>query len=66
MTFDTQIIVLGGGLVLEEGPLIEAIQRGVKHWLEQTPILREILTPESLHISNLQRDAAILGAAALI
>src|SRR6266567_3763686 len=66
MAFDPQIVVLGGGLVLEEGPLLEAIHRGVKHWLEQTPILREMLTPESLHISRLQRDAAILGAAALI
>jgi glucokinase-like ROK family protein len=66
MTFDPQVVVLGGGLALEEGPLTEAIRRGLHYWLEQTPILREILTPESLRLSALQRDAGILGAAALI
>lgn len=66
MTFDPQAVVLGGGLAQTDGPFIAAVRSGVVSWLEQSPIFREILSPESLLLSGLKLDAGILGAAALV
>lgn len=66
MAYDPQVVVLGGGLALGGGPLITAIQAGVAHWLDQSPIFREILTLEDVRLSSMQRDSGILGAAALV
>lgn len=66
MSFDPELIVLGGGLASQKNPLTEAIRSGVVRRLERAPILREILTPEQICLTRLQRDAGILGAAALV
>ncbi len=66
MAYDPQMVVLGGGLAQEGGPLMEAVRSGVVRWMEQAPIFREILDEQSLRLTSLQRDAGILGAAALI
>ena len=66
MIFDPQIIVLGGGLALEDGPLVSAIQAEVVRWSERSPIFREILLPDTIRLTSLKRDAGILGAAALV
>lgn len=66
MAYDPHLIVLGGGLALEEGPLIETIQVELAHRAERSPIFREIYAPDQLRLSSLKRDAGILGAAALV
>jgi glucokinase len=66
LNFDPHLIILGGGLALEEGPFTIAIRRAVDRWLAQTPILREILTPDRLRLTELGRNGALLGAAALV
>jgi glucokinase len=66
MAYDPQMVVLGGGLAHEGSPLIEAVRSGVVRWMEQALIFREILDEQALCVTSLQRDAGILGAAALI
>ncbi len=66
MTFDPQVIVLGGGLAHEENPLIEGIRAGVVQWVERSPIFREIWHADILRLTALKRDVGILGAAALV
>jgi glucokinase len=65
MLFDPQVVVLGGGLALEDGPLSAAIRAEVARLLEQAPMFREIFSPDMLVLSSLKRDGGILGAAAL-
>jgi glucokinase len=66
MSFDPQVIVLGGGLAHEENPLIEGIRAGVAQWVELSPIFREIWHTDMLRLTALKRDVGILGAAALV
>lgn len=65
MTCDPQAVILGGGLALTEEPFVAAIRTEVIHLLEQSPLFREILSPETLLLSSLKLDAGILGAASL-
>jgi glucokinase len=66
MTFDPQVIVLGGGLAHEENPLIEGIRAGVAQWVELSSIFREFWRADMLRLTALKRDVGILGAAALL
>jgi glucokinase len=66
MTFDPQMIVLGGGLAHEENPLIEGIRAGVAQWVERSAIFREFWRADMLRLTALKRDVGILGAAALL
>jgi glucokinase len=65
MTFDPQILVLGGGLVQAE-ILINAIQTSVARKAEQSPLFREIYSAQFVRLTGLKQDAGILGAAALV
>jgi glucokinase len=66
MSFDPQIIVLGGGLAHEENPLIETVRSEVARWTTRSPVFQEIWAPDMLRLTALKRDAGILGAAALV
>lgn len=65
MAYDPHLIVLGGGLALQEGPLTVAIRAELARWTGHSPIFREIYAPDQLRLTGLQRNAGILGAAAL-
>jgi glucokinase len=65
MTFDPQLIVLGGGMA-QEGPFTAAIRRKVALLTEQAPLFEEILPADRLQLTGLQQNAGILGAAALV
>lgn len=66
MTFDPQMVVLGGGLAHVDGPFIAAIRSGVARWADRSPIFREILNPMAVRLTTLKRDAGIVGAATLV
>lgn len=66
MAYDPHLIVLGGGLALQEGPLTVAIRAELARWTGRSPIFREIYAPDQLRLTGLQRGAGILGAAALV
>lgn len=66
MSFDPQVVVIGGGLAVEQSPLIEATREGVAHWIAQSPVFREMLSLDAVRLTSLQRDAGITGAAALV
>ncbi|GCE23635.1 ROK family protein [Dictyobacter kobayashii] len=66
MTFDPQLVVIGGGLAIEQSPLLIAIQARIAHLLGQSPVGRAMLSTEAIQVTNMQRDAAIVGAAALV
>jgi glucokinase len=65
LAFDPQAIVLGGGLSQTTGPYLEAIRSGVTHWATQAPIFQEINRSGFIRLTGLNRDAGILGAAAI-
>lgn len=65
MTFDPQLIVLGGGMA-QEGPFVAAIRRTVASLVQQAPLFREVLPADALQLTALQQDSGILGAAALV
>jgi len=65
LTYDPQVIVLGGGLAQVE-ILMETIQTDVARKAEQSPIFREIYHKQLVRLTGLKQDAGILGAAALI
>lgn len=66
LMFDPQMIVLGGGLALEEGPYIQAIRQALTERAAHEPILRRVLSAEHFRLTAMWRDAGILGAAALV
>lgn len=69
MMFDTEIVVLGGGMASAGAhgePFIAAIRAGVARWCEQSPVFRETRASANIRLTALGRDAGILGAAALI
>jgi len=66
MTFDPDVVVLGGGLSQQDGPLMESIRASILHLRKQTPIFHAILTIEDVQRSGLGANTGILGAAALI
>lgn len=66
MAYDPRLIVLGGGLALQDGPLTASIRAELTRWLERSPIFREIYAPDQLRLTGLRRNAGILGAAALV
>lgn len=66
MTFDPQVIVLGGGLALEEGLLTRLIRAEVARWAERSPVFNIMYAPGLIRLTALKRDVAILGAVALL
>ena len=66
MNFDPQVIVLGGGLALEDGLFMEMIRAETARWATRSPVFQRIYTPNLLCRTALKRDVAILGAAALV
>lgn len=65
MNFDPQLIVIGGGLAIEGSPLIEAIRTELTHWMQESPVFREILNQDAVLLASLQGDAGVTGAGAL-
>lgn len=65
MSFDPQVVIIGGGLAVEGSPLIEATRLGLTHWIQAAPVFRAILQQDAVRLANLQGDAGIVGAAAL-
>ena len=66
MAFDPHVVILGGGLALEDGPFITAIRSELQSRSEASPVFREIITSAAVRLTSLKRDAGILGAAALV
>jgi glucokinase len=66
LTVNSEIIVLGGGLAQANGPLVTAIRAGVARWRRESPVFRAALDADSVLVSALSKDAAVLGAASLI
>ncbi|GHO85083.1 ROK family protein [Dictyobacter formicarum] len=66
MTFDPQLVVIGGGLASDQSPLLIAIRTRAAHLLAQSSASRAMLSTEAIQVTSMQRDAAIIGAAALV
>ncbi|GLV54022.1 glucokinase [Dictyobacter sp. S3.2.2.5] len=65
LSFDPQVVVLGGGLAQVE-ILMDAVQARVARKAEQSPIFRDIYHAQLVRLTGLKQDAGILGAAALV
>jgi predicted NBD/HSP70 family sugar kinase len=66
LTVNPEIVVLGGGLVYANSPLIPPIHAGVACCQERSPVFRAALDGASVQVSALGQDAALLGAASLV
>lgn len=66
LSVNPEVITLGGGLASGGGPLGDAIHAGVARWRERSPVFREALDGDSVQVSALGHDAAVLGAASLV
>lgn len=66
MSYDPQLVVIGGGLASEQSPLIASIRAGVAQWMIRSPVFRAMMTDDAIRVTRLQRDAGIVGAAALV
>ncbi|GCE09453.1 ROK family protein [Dictyobacter aurantiacus] len=66
MTFDPQIIVIGGGLTMVPSPLLIEMRARAEYLLAQSSTSRTMFSAETLCISSMGRDCAIIGAAALV
>lgn len=66
MTFDPQIVVIGGGLAMTQSPLLVAMCARAEHLLGQSSASQAMFSTEALRVTSMQRDSAIIGAAALV
>jgi len=66
MSFDPQLIVLGGGVAQAGNPLLEAVRRALARQATESFVFREMFQPERIQLTVLGKDAGILGAAALV
>jgi glucokinase len=66
MSYDPQLVVIGGGLASEQSPLITSIRAGVTQWRDRSPIFRSMMADDAIRVAGLQRNAGVVGAAALI
>jgi glucokinase len=66
MSYDPQCVIIGGGLAHEQSPLIAVVKTGIEQWKAQSPIFHAMMEVDGLRVSSLQRDAGIIGAAALV
>ncbi len=63
--YDTQAVVLGGGLVQGRDELVKAIRAGMEYQLKQSPLFGPVLEGMPVRVSELKNGGPVLGAAAI-
>lgn len=66
MTFDPQVVIIGGGLAMAHSSLLVAMRARAEHLLRQSSASQAMFSTETLRVTNMRRDFAIIGAAALV
>ncbi len=66
LCYDPQLVIIGGGLASEQSPLLASIRAGIEHWKVKAPVFCAMLDADAIRVAGLQRDAGIVGAAALV
>ena len=66
MFMDPELIVLGGGVALAGDVLLQAVREHAGRLAAEAPMFAEVYQPEMIQLTDLGRDAGILGAAALV
>lgn len=66
MTYDPQRVIIGGGLATRQNPFIPAIHQAMKEWIDRSSLFREFIFQDTICLAELQQDAGIAGAAALV
>jgi glucokinase len=66
LSFDPELVVLGGGLALSKTVLVERLETHLVRLAEESPVFNQIFKAEKVQLTGLKRDAGILGAAAII
>jgi glucokinase len=66
LSFDPELVVLGGGLALAKTVLVERLEAHLLKLAGESPVFNQIFKAEKVQLTSLKRDAGILGAAAII
>jgi len=65
MLYDSELVVLGGGVTEAGDLLLNPVRRELKRLATWSYLAKEMLKPEMVRLTALGRDVGILGAAAL-